>query len=321
MKILYKPHYYSQQRQHEKKAKIYPVRMAMEAQWYRNMGHTVYWDEAAPESVDRQIVEPEGLPFLSLPQPDRVFTYAKEYTSGNYKHLPGTHIMAASGCWWGKCEFCVEKGKKYEVRPVKDVIAEIAECKRLGFREIFDDSDTFPAGDWRLEFCRQLRPLDITFSCNMRFGTLKDNDFLCLKYSGFRMLLYGLESANQFTLDRINKGINVNDALDELVKASSYGLEPHIAVMFGYPWETDQDAEHTLKVVQFLLRKGFAKTAQASFYRPQLMKDGDKAHKKYIKRIYHAGFYPDFWINKIIDIRSIDDIRYIWRGIKSWLGR
>jgi hypothetical protein len=105
--------------------------MAMEAEWYRKQGHEVVWLRDGDitdwgtikhltfsncEIYDKTITEPENLPFLSLPRPDRVFTRAKEYTSGNYKYLPGTHILSASGCWHGACSFCVEQGRPYEVR-------------------------------------------------------------------------------------------------------------------------------------------------------------------------------------------------------------
>jgi hypothetical protein len=32
----------------------------------------------------------------------------KYQTNGNFKYNPGTYIQSASGCWWGKCTFCVE---------------------------------------------------------------------------------------------------------------------------------------------------------------------------------------------------------------------
>lgn len=315
MKIVYQPNCYSQQRQHEKRANIYPVLLAMEAEYYRQQGHTVIWDRVA-EYDDRFITEPEGLPFLDLPAPDRVFTRAKEYTSGNYKYMPGTHIMAASGCWWGKCTFCVEKDKPYEVRPVDDVIAEIKECQRLGFREIFDDSDTFPDGSWREEFCRKLKPLNIPFSCNMRFGTLQGTDYIYLKKAGFRMLLYGLESANQETLDRINKGIVERGAAYELMLASRYGLEPHVAYMVSYPWETLEEEMNTIKLVQWLLKKGYAKTAQCSVYCPP---DGKAwREREYLtKKLYNVAFMPEFWYNKFKDLKSFDDWRYLLRGIKE----
>ena len=156
MRIFYVPNEFSQQRQKEKKANIYPVLMAMEAQYNRNLGLDVYWNQEPDpnfnNSDDFLITEPEGIPFLDLPHPDRVWSQAKTYTSGNYKYLPGTHIMSASGCWHGKCTFCIEKNKLYEIRNVNDVIQEIAECMMLEFREIFDDSATFPTGQWLDEF-------------------------------------------------------------------------------------------------------------------------------------------------------------------------
>ena len=131
------------------------------------------------------------------------------------------------------------------------------------------------------------------------------------------MLLFGLESANQYTLDKINKGVKVED-YKYIIKASKAGLEPHVAVMFGYPWESDSDAIRTLRLVWWLLRKGYAKTAQASFYDPP---DGltNKGHSKFVKQIFSVIRYPDFWFNKIRDIKNKDDLKYFWKSIKAGL--
>ena len=322
MKILYLPNEYSQQRQFQKKANIYPVRLAMECEWRRRNGDEVKWDSKVARCMwaDKIITEPENLPFLSLPAPDRLFTNAYTYTSGNYKYLSGTHIMSASGCWWGACEFCVEKGKPYEVRPVGDVIQELYECEKQGFREVFDDSATFPVGEWLDEFCYMKRYTTckglakLPLGCNMR---MVDVDYKMMKDAGFRMILFGLESANQETLGRIHKGTYTTD-IKYIIKASEAGLEPHIAVMFGYPWETDEDALRTLKLVHWLLRKGYAKTAQASFYTPPDGKN-NTSQNRYVHKIYNAGWYPDFWFHQLKDIRNLDDIKYIWRGIKCAL--
>lgn len=316
MRILYLPNCYSQQRQREKKANIYPVRMAMEVEWYRKQGHEVYWNEKRPSLDGYKVVfKPENLPFLTLPRPDRVFTRAKDYTSGNYKYLPGTHIMSASGCWWGKCSFCVENGQPYEVRPVEEVIQEIEECKQLGFREIFDDSATLPTGGWLEEFLPRLKKIGVRFSANFR---ITNYDYRRMYLSGFRMLLFGIESANQITLDKINKGVKVEDIIPTIKKASEAGLEPHVAVMFGYPWESEQDAVNTLKLVHYLLQKGYAKTAQASFY--NVGNGGsNETHRKYVKAIYNVWLYPDFWFSQLKDIKNKDDIKYLWRKIKVGL--
>jgi len=142
-------------------------------------------------------------------------------------------------------------------------------------------------------------------------------DFFGMYNVGFRMLLFGLESANQKTLDKINKGTKVED-IKYIIKAAKAGLEPHIAVMFGFPWETDKDAEATLRTVHYLLKKGYAKTAQASFYQnpPEI---SNERHRHYVRRIYDVAKSPTFWFNKIKDVKSVDDIKYLWRQIKEGL--
>ena len=317
MRILYLPSYKAQQRQFEKKNyNPYPVRLASEAEYYRNLGHEVHWGNAIGR-YDKIISEPENLPFLSLPHPDRVFTRAKEYTSGNYKYLPGTHILSANGCWHGQCNFCIENGKSYEIRPVDDVIDEIKECKQLGFREVFDDSATFPTGKWLREFCNKVSKQKIWLGCNMR---VCDVDFMAMRKSNFRMLLFGIESANQITLDKIQKGFKIEDVIPTIKKASESGLSPHLAVMFGYPWETDTDAINTLKLVHYLLRKGFAKTAQASFYQVA-GETSNESHRKYIPQIYNAAYHLDFWFNQLREIHNIHDLKYLWLKIKKGLTR
>jgi radical SAM superfamily enzyme YgiQ (UPF0313 family) len=321
MRILYLPNAYSQQRQREKKAKIYPVKLAMEAEYYRLEGalsrtsqrvNQVDWDSGIKGGYDKIIIEPENLPFLSLPRPDRIFTRAREYSSGNYKYEPGTHMQVADGCWHGKCAFCIEKDRPYLIRQMPDIFAEIAQCERLGFREIFDDSGTFPIGGWLDEFCENLKHFNIRFSCNMR---AVDLDYVKMRRAGFRMLLFGIESASEFTLKTINKGTTPQD-VKYIIKAERAGLEPHIAVMFGYPWETDAEAIETLKLARWLLRKGYAKTAQASFYTPPNGLNNEN-HRKYVRRIYGAGLYPDFWLNRLGKINNIDELKYLWKGIKS----
>jgi len=313
MRLLYAPNHYSQQRQREKKRKIYPVLMAMEAEYHREEGNSVYW-ETCPYKVDKVITEPEGIPFLKLPPPDRIFTKFWQYqNNGNFKYKPGTYILSANGCWWGKCKFCVENGVKYEVRTVESVIAEISDCKHLGIREVFDDSGTFPTGGWLDEFCVELKKIGIRFSCNMR---LCDLDYRKLYLSGFRMLLFGVESNNQKTLDLMNKGKKVSD-IKYIIKAAEAGLEPHITCMFGHPSETDADSLNTLKIVWWLLKKGYAKTAQASFYQSE--EGANESQRKYVKRIYDVAKSPEFWFNKLKDINDIDDIKYLLRSIKNGL--
>jgi len=159
---------------------------------------------------------------------------------------------------------------------------------------------------------RNKRLWDLRLGCNMR---MVDVDYFRMAQAGFRMVLFGLESANQATLDKINKGVRVDD-YKYIIKAAKAGLEPHVAVMFGYPWERDCDALETLRLVHWLLKKGYAKTAQASFYIPPDSKN-IPSHNRYIKHIYRVARSPEFWLNKLRDIHDMDDLKYLWRQIKE----
>ena len=329
MRLLYFPDQYAQQRQHEKKRWIYPVRLAMEATFYRDLGFHVEWAppgeyfECHREHFDRVITKPEGIPFLDLPAPDPILTMAKHpnyQKNGNFKYNPGTYTLAASGCWYGKCTFCVERNKYCEVRSVESVLEEIRQLELLGFKEVFDDSATFPDGGWLFDFCMLKIALGIKtpISCNMRIGA--DVNFELMKAAGFRMLLFGIESANQKTLDKINKGVKYEEISPYLQQAKKAGLDVHIAVMFGYPWEGDQDARKSIMLVHNLLRAGYATTAQASYF-CSVGQESNEETRKYIEMIYDVWKSPRFWYNKIRAIRGWHDIRYLFKQIKSGLGR
>lgn len=317
-----------QQRQFEKSVWIYPVQLAMFATALRNQGHTIYWDY--PESITQRVKIDHvirsdwdiSIPFKDLPAPDRILTDAmnpKWQDNGNFKYKPGTYCLATSGCWYGKCTFCIESKKpQAHIRHYSDLVNELVECKCQGFKEVFDDCGTFPVGQWLRDFCNRkisnAYVRDYPISCNMRIGT--NADYRLMKKAGFRMLLYGVESINQKTLNRLNKRTFANDTLSDLRSASKAGLEPHIAVMFGFPWESSHEELETLKFVHHCLRKGYAKTAQASLYAVEGEANIDRGN---VAKIYNAAYHPEFWINKLKDIREWEDVRYMFRGIKDAL--
>jgi len=262
----------------------------MEAEYHRKQGHEVHWGiqkvnkDNWSHKYNKVVERIEGIQFNQLPWPDRIFTNAfdKKYqNNGNFKYKPGTYIQSSSGCWWGMCEFCVEKKNKFYVREVKDVYEEILECKKLGFKEVFDDSGTFPINYWLDDLLKLPKP-GITVGCNMR---MVDLDYKRMKDWGFRMVLFGIESANQGTLDMINKGIKVED-FKYLEKASKAGLDVHVAFMTSYPWENHEETMNTINFVKKLLIKGIAKTAQCSFYNPSNLLIRNSNDDKYIKEFY-----------------------------------
>lgn len=343
MKYLFPFDPFNQQRQFQKPVWVYPAHLAMYATYLRYKGEYVEWGAFGRMSdqfyetnygPDYKIVRNDfdiDVPFVELPFPDRVFTDAKNprwQAYGNYKKHPATHMMASNLCWYGKCTFCIDTaklqaGEKRGVRPVNHVIAEIDDLIAQGYREVFDDSGTFPVGPWLEEFCAKmnerapfrgkLRKHLITLGCNMKPIKL---DYKMMSNAGFRFILVGIESANQKTVDRIQKGQDNREIVPIMKSMSDAGLEPHLTSMFGYDWEDHSDAMRTVKLIHFLLRKGYVKTAQASVYMPPRTAPPANADaQKYVQKVYDVYKDPRFWFRKMIDIKRIEDITYLLKRI------
>lgn len=335
MRYLFPLNPYNQQRQFEKPVWVYPAHLAMYATFLRDQEHDVNWgglrDPLKPLSDpilgivikdDFQI----DIPFDKLPYPDRVFTDAKNprwQAYGNYRKHPATHMMVSNLCWYGKCTFCIDTkkiqdGEKRGIRSVDHVMEEIDDLIYQGYKEVFDDSGTFPVGDWLTEFCMKMkignRNKKIRLGCNMKPVNI---DYKMMADAGFRFILVGVESANQETLDRICKGQKADKTIEILKRMSEAGLYPHLTSMFGYEWETEKDAQNTLDMIHYLLRQGYVKTAQASVYSPPRTRpDPNSNGHKYVPRIYDVLQYPDFWYHKIKDIKDFDDVKYMVRGAR-----
>lgn len=316
--------------------------------WYRG--------EKGVENTGRFKLEHDltGLPLI-----DRELTKWKLYSekNGNYKRLPGAYTMAGRDCWWAKCSFCswTTLYPKFRVRTPESLLDEADELvTRYGVREIMDDTGTFPTGAWLRSFCDGMigRGLNkrIFFDCNMRFGAVKRDDYKLMKKAGFRLLLFGLESANNSTLKRLNKGVTVEEVTESCRQAREAGLYPHITIMFGYPWETLQEAENTIRLGKWLLKKGYAWTVQATAIVPYpgtplfeycreegLLASLDwddydmRGHvirtpylpaevKPFVKKIYSTAFSPEFLLRRLFSIRDLDDIKFFARAGSKVLG-
>ncbi len=320
----------------------------------------VYYRENG-EIKDSGKYDPSKNSLDDLLQIDRELTKWKLYArkNGNFKYTPGSYVMNARDCWWGKCSFCswtaMFPGEKFRVRSAAKALDEIGALCDLGVREIMEDSGTLPIGDWLKEFCEGLIARGynkkVKISCNMRLNAIKDIEiYKLMKRAGFRMILFGLESANQNTLDKINKNLRASEIEPALKICKSAGLEPHITVMVGYPWETKKDAENTLSFAKKLFKKGYVDTLQATLMIPYpgtplykycqennllLTEDYDrfdqrepvmrtemnqKELKKMIGKLYRSFVTPKFLAKKITGIRNWQDIKHISRAGKKVLG-
>ena len=195
--------------------------------------------------------------------------------NGNFRRKPGTYIMSGRDCWHGKCTFCswTTLYPRYRVRKVKDVVDEIEMLVlKYGVKEIMDDSGSFPVGQWLTDFCNEMisrgLPKKVRIDCNMRFGRLTLADYRLMRKAGFQFVLFGVESANQETLDRFCKCLKVEDVEKGAKWATEAGLDVHVTFMFGHAWEGPREIANTVALARRLLAKGWAKTLQCTLTIP-----------------------------------------------------
>lgn len=289
-----------------------------------------------------------------LPLIDRKMTNAGIYGEKWKKRQPFYYTMAGRDCPWSKCSFCAwtVTFPEFRMRTPENFLNEIGYLiDTYGVREIFDDTGTFPGGDWLIHFCRGMIERGyhrkILFSCNMRFDFINEETASWMQKAGFRKIKSGLESANQKTLDRINKGIKVEDIIKGCKIASKHGIDVHLTVMVGYPWETPDDVQQTIGLAKMLMKNGYAEMLQATVVVPYpgtglyqeglennwfridpsdydrydmtepLFKTPGIAPEEVIRmcrEVYKSFLTPRVILNNLLKVRSLEDIDYIRRG-------
>ena len=195
--------------------------------------------------------------------------------NGNFRRTPGTYIMSGRDCWHAKCTFCswTTLYPTYRTRDPIDVVNEIEMLvTKYGVRELMDDSGSLPVGKWLETFCAEIvkRGLQkkLRIDCNMRFGRLSFEDYKMMRKAGFRLVLFGVESANQATLDRFVKALKVEDVVQGAEWAHKAGLDVHLTFMFGHAWEGPAEIANTVKLARMMLAKGWASTLQCTITIP-----------------------------------------------------
>jgi hypothetical protein len=164
-------------------------------------------------------------------------------------------MATAHGCYHGKCGFCnVGYGNPfhYYPYPVDHVIHQIQEVsKKYHCRHIFFVDEAIPPRTLdHLSEALVEKKLQLNWGGAVRFEkALSDTLLPQISTSGCRMLLYGLESAAEPTMQRMIKGTQRDEMSRILASAAREGIWNHTFFFFGFPGETLADAQETVNFV------------------------------------------------------------------------
>ena len=173
-----------------------------------------------------------------------------------YQATRSLNMINSRGCPRA-CKFCYHYtfGKKYRMRSVDNVIAEMRELKEkwdIDFIGFVDDNSTFDRA-WGIEFCLKLVDADlgIRWGCSARVDQVDFDMLLAMKQAGCEWIGFGIESGSQVILDAMDKKTTPAIAADAIRTVREAGMTANGTFICGYLHESVD----TLRETAVFMRK------------------------------------------------------------------
>lgn len=221
-----------------------------------NIGGIYYWNEDRTGIL--KTFQPKFREDLdSLPFPARNLM-----NNGLYKRpdtgKPMATISVSRGCP-SSCIYCLTpavSGRKLRKRTSKNIVDEIQECvEKHGINEFFFKADTFTIDKkFVTEVCEDImaRGLKINWGANSRVKPLDFETLKLMKKAGCWLVAFGIESGSEESLRKMKKGATKEEAKQAVKWAKQAGLKTYAYYLFGFPWETREHVEETVKFAKEL---------------------------------------------------------------------
>ncbi len=158
-------------------------------------------------------------------------------------------IVASRGCPYS-CTFCSNRemwGGRWRARDAVKVVDEIEHYHRTYNATNFDfyDLTMIVRKDWIMEFCAELqrRRLNITYQLpsGTRSEAIDGEVAAALNRTGCCHIVYAPESGSWRTLERVNKRIDLDNAVQSMTAAVRAGTFVKMNIVIGFPGESHRD--------------------------------------------------------------------------------
>ena len=165
------------------------------------------------------------------------------------------NMVTTRGCPY-HCNWCAKPiwGQRYNSRSPENVAAEMKWLKQnFAPDHIWFADDIFGLKpNWVERFAELLRENDtvISFKCLKRADLVTEKTARALADAGCKTVWLGAESGSQKILDAMDKGDKVEDIYRAAELLNKNGIEVGFFLQFGYPGETWDDVQLTLKMVR-----------------------------------------------------------------------
>lgn len=174
--------------------------------------------------------------------------------------FPSVQMWSSRGCPY-QCLFCswpqlMYQSHRYRTRSVGEVVDEMEYLvKEKGFRSVYFDDDTMNIDRRRMaELAGEIkrRALNVPWAMMARADLMEEDILKHLFSAGLAAVKYGVESADQQLVDRINKKLDLKK-LERMVRfTKSLGIKTHLTFTFGLPGETQETIQKTIEFAKTL---------------------------------------------------------------------
>ncbi len=196
------------------------------------------------------IVETDTRPFIpdldELPLPARHLLPLSRYRALGFP----VSIITSRGCPYS-CIFCQGRrmvGKKVRQRTASRVVDEIERVLSYGIDRINVADDLFVSNKRKVrDVCDEIRRRGLKFawSAFARVNTVDPETLAIMRENGCDSISYGVESGNQEMLDRIRKGIKLDQVRKAVRMCNDAGMICHASFIAGLPGETMETLKET----------------------------------------------------------------------------
>ena len=165
--------------------------------------------------------------------------------------------LATRGCYYGRCTFCDHfQGyvEGFRTKQVDQITEEIKFLKdKYGTRFFHFTDESYPPALFQ-KLSRKLidDKLDIAWTTHMRFeeSLLDEQVWQDVAESGCKYLHFGYESGNQRVLKLMDKSTKLDAIETNLRMSSEAGIWNHLMGFFGFPGETNEEADDSKAFVE-----------------------------------------------------------------------
>lgn len=159
-------------------------------------------------------------------------------------------VQAGRGCTF-TCSFCsiacLYEGK-YLFRPVDEVINDIKEVKRLGFKRFYLIDDNIVSNPAYLkELCQKIKPLKMKWASQCAIHLAKNSDLLkIVRDSGCDLMSFGVESIRQDAINSLDKPWLKADEHEQNIKIlTQSGITVSTEMIVGTDFDTEDSIRET----------------------------------------------------------------------------